>query len=69
MEQEKQLQAKAQRDLKIKIANDQAQIDSLLTDISFSTSKDDAPAAPILKKTLDSIQKMRDSREKGAEIK
>lgn len=69
MQQDQVVRDKLQRELKVKMTNDKEQIDSLLAQINYSGPQDDAPAAPILRKTIESIQKIRESRENGDENK
>lgn len=59
------LQEKLQSSLKIQQERDKLSISTLLKGIASSTAQDDAQIAPVLKNTLDSIQKMRELREKG----
>lgn len=63
------LQEKLQSSLKIQQERDKLSISTLLKGIASSTAQDDAQIAPVLKNTLDSIQKMRELREKGEQSK
>ena len=69
LKSEQALRDKIQYNLKKQIEKDQIQMNDLASYISSTGPKDDASIAPVLKKTLDSIQNLRDQRAKAGETK
>lgn len=52
----------ARSDLKLRISRDQQTIAALSTSINNTKPEENGPVAPVLKNTIDSIQKIRDGR-------